>query len=114
MTDTNWKKRLGVVYSTDPEYHYQDEPSKNQETLPAEKQNLRIWLDRIKGGKVVSRIEGFAGSNDDLKKLASIIKSSCGTGGSTKDNVILIQGDFRNKILDLLQSKGYQAKKAGG
>jgi translation initiation factor 1 len=108
------KKRINVVYSTNPDFQYQSEDSIEESTLPNEDQDLRIWLDRKGGGKVVSVVKGFVGTEDDLKSLAKDLKSKCGVGGSAKDGEILIQGDQRDKILNHLQDAGYRAKKAGG
>jgi len=108
------KKRVNVVYSTNPDFQYQSEESNEETTLPNADQDLRIWLDRKGGGKVVSVVKGFVGSEDDLKSLAKELKSKCGVGGSAKDGEILIQGDQREKILNHLQDAGYRAKKAGG
>ena len=102
-----------VVYSTNQDFDYDDE-DESIETLEANQQKLKIWLDRRKGNKVVTVVKGFIGNDDDLKALGKSLKSKCGAGGSVKDNEILIQGDFRDKVLNLLKSAGYGAKKAGG
>ncbi|MBL0327231.1 MAG: translation initiation factor [Cytophagaceae bacterium] len=103
----------GIVYSTNPDYQYQDDNAVAK-TLSNEKQNLKIWLDRKGGGKVVSRIAGFIGTEDDLNNLKKKIQNLCGSGGSAKDEEIMIQGDHRDKILVFLLKEGYKAKKAGG
>ena len=103
----------GIVYSTNPDYQYQDD-NEDAETLSNEKQNLKIWLDRKGEGKVVSRIAGFIGTEDDLNNLKKKIQNLCGSGGSAKDEEIMIQGDHRDKILAFLLKEGYKAKKAGG
>ena len=104
----DWKDRLNVVYSTNPDYKYETEGVKEQDTLPQEKQQLRISLDkRNRKGKAVTLITGFIGSTEDLEALGKLLKVKCGVGGSAKDGEIIIQGDFRNKILELLKKEGY-------
>ena len=111
----DWKERLGVVYSTNPEFGYQKDEEEVQETLSVRKQQLRISLDkRNRKGKAVTLISGFVGSEDDLKALGKKLKGKCGVGGAVKNGEILIQGDFRQKITDLLRQEGYPAKQAGG
>ena len=103
----------GIVYSTDPNFEYQnddDEP----ETLPAAQQDLRVWLERKGGGKVVTVVKGFVGTLADMEALGKQLKTACGSGGTAKDYEILIQGDHRDKVVAWLQNKGYKAKKAGG
>ncbi len=108
------KKKVNVVYSTNPNYSYDYESDREDETLDASQQNLKIWLDRKGGGKVVSVVKDFVGSADDLKELGGELKKLCGVGGSAKNGEILIQGDHRDKILNYLTKQGYGAKKAGG
>jgi translation initiation factor 1 len=108
MKNNDWKDRLNVVYSTNPNFQYEKEAVKAQDTLPKEKQALRISLDkRNRGGKKVSLITGFIGSEEDLQDLSKLLKTKCGVGGSAKDGDIIIQGDFRNKLLELLHKEGY-------
>jgi translation initiation factor 1 len=107
------KNQGGVVYSTNPDFEY-DNFDNQSETLPNDKQNFKIWLDRKGGGKVVSRVEGFIGTEDDLQSLKKRLQNACGSGGTAKDAEVLIQGDHRDKILAFLLNEGYKAKKAGG
>jgi translation initiation factor 1 len=109
------KDRLGIVYSTDPEYPYKHDNAEEKETLPPQKQDLRILLDaRNRKGKRVTLIAGFTGCDADLEKLARELKALCGTGGSAKHGEIIIQGDFREKIYKYLTDRQYKVKKAGG
>jgi len=115
MNKKSRKHRSGIVFSTDPDYQYNYNGSKEEETLAPEEQDLRVMLDKkSRAGKQVTLITGFVGSDDDLKSLAKFLKSKCGVGGSSKNNEIMIQGDFRDKVLQLLQTEGYKAKKSGG
>lgn len=113
--NNDWKKREGIVFSTSDEFEYEDTVG-DEETLAPEKQNLRVLLDKKqRKGKVVTLVSGFEGSEEDLKDLAKTLKSKCGVGGTAKDGEILIQGDFREKIVQILQDAGYRkTKKAGG
>lgn len=106
--------RDGIVFSTNPGFRPEEEDDNGEESLPAGQQNLRIHLDRLGGGKLVSRVNGFVGSGEDLDQLGRLLKQKCGVGGTVKDGEILIQGDHRDKILQLLLKEGYKAKKAGG
>ena len=105
---SDWKDRLNVVYSTNPDFKYEKEGEEEQDTLPKEKQALRISLDkRNRKGKAITLITGFIGTTEDMEELGKLLKVKCGVGGSAKDGEIIIQGDFRNKILELLQKEGY-------
>jgi translation initiation factor 1 len=115
MAENDWKARLGVVFSTNPDFQYTTDDEEEVETLPPAKQNLRVWLDRNhRGGKTVTLIKGFVGSEEDLKELAKELKNRCGVGGSAKDGEIIIQGAHRERVLEILLAKGYRAKGAGG
>ena len=115
MSKKSKKHRSGIVFSTDPDYEYNYNNNEEAETLLPEDQDLRVMLDRkSRAGKQVTLITGFIGSDEDLKSLAKFLKSKCGVGGSSKNNEIMIQGDFRDKVLQLLQNEGYKVKKSGG
>ena len=108
------KDSIGVVYSTNQDFNYSYDENEEQETLPPNKQDLRIVLDRKKGGKVVTAIIDFVGTTEDLKDLGKTLKSFCGVGGTVKEGEVLLQGDFRDKILAKLLEMNYKAKKKGG
>ncbi len=111
----DWKDRLGVVFSTNPDFQYESDKEEEKETLSSQKQNLKVSLDRKKRkGKSVTLVSGFIGNSDDLKELGKLLKTKCGVGGSVKDSEIIIQGDFCVKVIELLKNEGYKVKKVGG
>ena len=115
MADNDWKARLGMVYSTNPDFQYTTDEVEEEATLAPDEQNLRVWLDRKqRGGKVVTLVKGFVGRDADLQELARLLKTRCGVGGAAKDGEILIQGDHRDRVVDILIKSGYRCKKAGG
>lgn len=112
MSDNDWKSRLGVVYSTNPDFKYETAPEPEQETLPPSRQRLIVRIDRRqRAGKQVTLVEGFVGTAADMAALAKTLKTKCGVGGTAKDGEITIQGDLRDKVTALLQSMGYNAKR---
>ena len=110
----DWKDRLGVVFSTNPNFEYDTASDATEATLPPAKQNLKVWLDRLKGGRVATVVRGFIGSQEDLSELGKELKKSCGVGGTAKDGEIIIQGDHRDRVIELLTKAGYKCKRAGG
>ena len=112
MADNDWKKRLGVVFSTNPDFAYEEEVAEEARTLEPARQNLIVSIDRKgRGGKQVTLVSGFIGTSDDLAELGRTLKVKCGVGGSTKDGEITIQGDFRDRVTTLLKDMGYRAKR---
>lgn len=116
MSRKNKPDKLGFVFSTDPDFNFSPGEENEQNTLPPEKQNLRIMLDRKqRKGKEVTLVSGFVGAQEDLEALGKTLKTKCGSGGSVKDGEILVQGDHRDKILKILLEAGYsKTKKSGG
>jgi translation initiation factor 1 len=115
MAKDTKKNREGIVYSTEASFEYTYLAGSEADTLPPAQQNLKVQLDKkSRGGKQVTLITGFTGTQADLETLSKKLKAKCGVGGSAKEGEILIQGDFRDKILQLLQADGYKAKKIGG
>lgn len=110
------KNREGIVYSTNPDFEYKLKSQTTQnETLPPGSQDLRVCIDRRnRSGKTVTLVTGFCGKEEDLEQLGKMLKSKCGTGGSVKHGEIIIQGDFAQRVLELLKQMGYKAKRAGG
>lgn len=112
MKSNDWKEHLNVVYSTNPDYKYESIEEEEAETLPKNQQKLRVFMEKKgRGGKTVSLIKGFVGTEDDLKELGKLLKTKCGVGGSVKDGEIIIQGDFKQRIIDLLKAEGYTQTK---
>lgn len=109
-----WKDREGIVYSTRQDFEYTTGDTSELETLPVAQQNLRVMLDKSgRAGKQVTLVTGFVGTTSDLESLTKLLKKKCGVGGSSKAGEILIQGDARDKVLDILIKEGYRAKKSG-
>lgn len=110
--DNDWKQRLGVVYSTDPNFNYATEETAEAEILGPSRQRLTVTIDRRnRGGKQVTLVSGFVGTQEDLAALGKTLKVKCGVGGSAKDGEITIQGDLRDKVTELLRNMGYNAKR---
>ncbi len=112
MSKNNQKQN--VVYSTNPNFSFEYNDDTPQETLTPNQQQLKVFLDRKGGGKLVTRVHGFVGTTDDLETLGKTLKTKCGVGGAVKEGEILLQGDHREKVIALLISLNYKAKKAGG
>ena len=109
------QNRTGVVYSTNPDFTYQTNEAGEAATLPPQQQQLRVQLDKKqRGGKQVTLVTGFVGTEADLQALGKLLKTKCGVGGSAKDGEVVVQGDFRDKVLEVLLKAGYKVKKAGG
>lgn len=107
----DWKDRLGIVYSTDPNFQYENNHEEEAETLPPAKQELQVSIDRKqRKGKTVTLVTGFIGVEKDLRELAKKLKSKCGVGGSVKDGMILIQGEWPDKIKAILRNEGYRVR----
>ena len=112
MKNNDWKDRLNIVYSTNPDFAYQTEEAQEEETLDKEKQNLRVSIEKKnRGGKTATVVKGFIGSETALKDLAKLLKTRCGVGGAAKDGEIIIQGDLREKVVELLKKEGYARTK---
>jgi translation initiation factor 1 len=110
----DWKKREGIVYSTESDFSYEYRSDEEATTLPPQQQNLKVMLDKSgRAGKQVTVVSGFVGASGDLEALGKTLKSKCGVGGSVKDGDILIQGDHRDKVVTYLQAQGYKAKRSG-
>ena len=112
MKNNDWKDRLNIVYSTNPDFGYETDEVADEETLDKKQQKLRVAMEKKgRGGKTVTLIRGFVGSESDLKELGKLVKTKCGVGGSVKDGEILIQGDFKQRVIELLKAEGYTQTK---
>ena len=112
MSKKNKADRNGFVFSTDPNFRFEEEEQNNEETLPPAEQKLRVRLEtKHRGGKTVTLITGFVGKEQELEVLGKTMKNLCGTGGSAKDSEIIIQGDQREKVLQWLLKNGYKNSK---
>ncbi|OUV76130.1 MAG: translation initiation factor [Flavobacteriales bacterium TMED123] len=109
----NKKNRKGILYSTNPDFEYEYEKS-TQQTLPPLEQDLKVSIDKHRAGKTAVIIKGFKGENDDLKILGKLLKQKCGVGGSVKNGEIIIQGNVREKVMEILEKEGYGYKRVGG
>ena len=111
-TDIDRKKLVGIVYSTNPDYEYSDDSQEETNTLPKNQQKLRLNMERAgRGGKTVTLVKGFVGSDEDITSLCKLLKQKCGVGGSVKDGEIIIQGDHRQRLVDILKKEGYTQTK---
>ncbi len=112
MADNDWKSRLGMVYSTNPDFQFQTNEVEEQKTLPPSQQRLRVRIERTgRKGKTVTLVTGFIGHSDDLKELAKHLKTKLSTGGSAKDGEITIQGELKERVINLLKAAGYSDSK---
>lgn len=112
MANNDWKERLNIVYSTNPDFRYTTDEPENVETQPKQQQKLCVSIEKNhRGGKTVTVVKNFVGCENDLKELARMLKTRCGVGGTAKDGEILIQGDFKLKIVDILKKEGYTQTK---
>jgi translation initiation factor 1 len=110
----DWKNREGVVYSTNNDFSYEYNQEEESETMPPQQQNLKVQLDKsMRAGKQVTLVTGFVGKTGDIEILGKMLKTKCGVGGSVKDREIIIQGDHRDKIVQILVKEGYKAKRVG-
>lgn len=112
MRNNDWKERLNVVYSTNPDFKYETAEEEIIETPEKSRQKLRVSIEKKgRGGKTVTLVSGFTGRGEDLKELGKLLKNKCGVGGSVKEGEIIIQGEFKQRIIELLKSEGYNQTK---
>lgn len=112
MKNNDWKERLGMVYSTNPDFKFDVAEEDEAETLPKNQQRLRVRMEKNgRGGKIVTIVAGFVGSEADLKELGKWLKGRLGVGGSVKEGEIIVQGDFKTRVIELLKSDGYTQTK---
>ena len=112
MANNDWKSRLNVVYSTNPDFQYTTDEKEEIETLPKQQQKLRVSIEKNhRGGKTVTLVKNFVGTDDDLKELARLLKTRCGVGGSAKEGEIIVQGDFKPRVIEILKQEGYTQTK---
>lgn len=112
MKKNDWKDRLGMVYSTNPDFQFVTDDEPEAETLPKNQQRLRVRIEKNgRGGKTATIISGFIGSETDLKELGKWLKGRLGVGGCAKDGEVLVQGDFKQRVIDLLKADGYTQTK---
>jgi len=110
----DWKRREGIVYSTESDFSYSYETENARATVPPQQQNLKVSLDKSgRAGKQVTLVSGFTGTTNDLDGLGKFLKSKCGVGGSVKEGMVLIQGDRRDQVVQILLAEGYKVKRSG-
>ena len=112
MRNNDWKDRLNIVYSTNPDFQYSTDEKEEIETLPKQQQKLRVSIEKNhRGGKTVTIVKNFIGNEEDLKQLGRLLKTKCGVGGTVKEGEIIVQGEFKEKIIELLKKEGYTQTK---
>lgn len=112
MKKNDWKDRLNIVYSTNPDFQYSTDEKEETKTLPKQQQKLRVSIEKNhRGGKTVTIVKNFVGSDEEIKELGRLLKTRCGVGGTTKEGEILIQGEFKEKIIEILKKEGYTQTK---
>ena len=112
MKKNDWKERLNIVYSTNPDFAYTTDEKEENDTLSKQQQKLRVSIEKNhRGGKTVTIVKNFIGTENDMKELGKLLKTKCGTGGSVKEGEILVQGEFKEKVIDILKKEGYTQTK---